>query len=49
MTALPPHPNERFDALLEHVLADLPEELRKCFDEIPLVVEDRPAASMRRK
>ena len=39
----------RFDRLLEQVLAELPEELRKLFDEIPLVVEDSPSGSMREK
>lgn len=32
----------RFDALLEEVLAELPEELLARFEEIPLIVEDAP-------
>ena len=41
--------SERFDELLREVLDDLPGELLKLFDEIPLVVEDRPSGSMLRK
>ncbi len=49
MTALTPQQKENFDVLLEQILDELPEELRHCFDEIPLVVEDQPSASMQRK
>ncbi len=38
-----------FDELLEEVLAALPDDLRGRFDEIPLVVEDRPTPSMLKK
>ncbi len=41
-----PDMRRRFDDLLEQVLAELPHELRKLFDEIPLVVEDHPSQSM---
>ena len=40
---------QRFDELLEQVLAGLPADLRHRFDEIPLVVEDRPSKSMLRR
>jgi predicted Zn-dependent protease with MMP-like domain len=39
---LNPRLRHRFDALLEQVLAGLPEELRKLLDEVPVVVEDEP-------
>ncbi len=35
-----------FDELLDDVLADLPGEVRRHFDEIPLVVEDEPSSEM---
>jgi len=40
---------EEFDRLLERVLDDLPGELTKLFDEIPLVVEDRPSDELMEK
>ena len=46
---LTPEMNRQFDDLLEQILAELPEELRKLFEEIPLVVEDYPAMSLLRK
>jgi predicted Zn-dependent protease with MMP-like domain len=33
---------DRFDATLEEVLAELPEELHRLLEEVPLVVEDFP-------
>jgi predicted Zn-dependent protease with MMP-like domain len=33
---------DRFDAMLEEVLAELPEELHRLLEEVPLVVEDEP-------
>jgi predicted Zn-dependent protease with MMP-like domain len=42
MDLIPDLRNE-FDRILEGVLAELPVELTKLFDEIPLVVEDRPS------
>jgi predicted Zn-dependent protease with MMP-like domain len=39
----------RFDDLLEDVLAELPEDYLRRFDEIPLVVEDYPSPEMARK
>ena len=44
-----PKKRQRFDRLLEQVLGDLPQELHKLFDEIPLVVEDRPSPAMLQK
>jgi len=37
-----PAPRDRFDALLEQVLAALPDELRRLLEEVPIVVEDAP-------
>ena len=37
---------QRFDELLDDVLADLPAELTRHFDEIPLIVEDEPSREM---
>lgn len=37
-----PRRPERFDAILEEVLASLPDELQRLLDEVPLVVEDSP-------
>lgn len=37
---------QRFDELLDDVLAELPAELTRHFDEIPLVVEDAPSSEM---
>jgi predicted Zn-dependent protease with MMP-like domain len=39
---VPPRFRERFDALLEGVLADLPERVLAVLDEIPLHVMDEP-------
>jgi predicted Zn-dependent protease with MMP-like domain len=33
---------ERFDAILEEVMEDLPEGVRALTDEMPIIVEDRP-------
>jgi len=49
MTPLSADRREQFDVLLEQVLAELPAGLRARFDEIPLVVEDRPSPQMLRK
>lgn len=37
---------ERFDALLEDVLASLPEPVRRVIEEVPVVVEDRPSPAL---
>jgi len=39
----------RFDALLEEVLAELPEDLLARFEEIPLIVEDAPPPRLMRQ
>jgi len=39
---IPEDLRDRFDALLEDVLADLPQELKTLLEEVPLVVEDAP-------
>ncbi len=40
---------EQFDAVAEEVLEKLPEEIHKMLEEVPLVVEDHPAAQMCRE
>ena len=35
-----------FDAALEQVLTELPEELKRLLDEVPLIVDDRPSRSI---
>ena len=37
---------ERFDELLEEVLAELPEPIHRLLEECPLVVEDRPSQAI---
>jgi predicted Zn-dependent protease with MMP-like domain len=37
-----PAERERFDALVEEVIADLPKGIRTLLDEVPVIVEDRP-------
>lgn len=37
---------ERFDALLEEAIEALPERLRRLLDEVPLIVDDRPAPEL---
>lgn len=37
------HARERFDGLLEEVLAGLPPSLHALLEEVPLIVEDRPS------
>jgi predicted Zn-dependent protease with MMP-like domain len=38
-----PADRERFDEILEQVLAELPEAVHKILDEVPLIVEDHPS------
>lgn len=38
-----PRDRQRFDELLEQVLAELPEEVTRLLEVVPLVVEDYPA------
>ena len=35
-----------FDAALEQVLSELPEELKRLLDEVPLIVDDQPSESI---
>ncbi len=46
MTPLSRGERARFDALLEEVLADLPEAVTSLLDDMPLIVLDRPTAAM---
>lgn len=40
---------QEFDRLLEQVLAELPDNLKRLLEEVPLIVDDRPEpATMRR-
>jgi predicted Zn-dependent protease with MMP-like domain len=38
-----PKDRRHFDDLLEQVLAELPEHIRRLLDEVPLIVEDYPS------
>lgn len=40
---------DRFDALLEEALADLPGEIHELLEEAPLIVEDRPSPQVMRE
>lgn len=40
---------ERFDAILEQVIADLPDALREMLEQVPVVVEDGPSATVLRE
>ncbi|MBL8746166.1 MAG: metallopeptidase family protein [Phycisphaerae bacterium] len=44
-----PRERERFDALLEEALDNLPPRLHALLEEVPLVVDDRPEASLARE
>lgn len=48
MTTLPDHERDRFDALLEEALGELPEALHDLLDEVPLIVLDEPDDGMLR-
>jgi predicted Zn-dependent protease with MMP-like domain len=37
---------DRFDSLLENVLAELPDFVREQLDEVPVIVEDEPNAAI---
>jgi len=37
---------ERFDALLDQLIAQLPEHLQQLLEEVPLIVEDEPGRSL---
>lgn len=40
---------QRFDELLEQVIEDLPEAVHELFDEVPLIVDDRPDDALVRR
>lgn len=44
-----PGTRQRFDRLLEEVLGELPETLRRRLEEVPLVADDRPPRSLMRR
>ena len=44
-----PRDREKFDRVLEKVLADLPAAVHKILDEVPLIVEDHPSAEIMRE
>jgi predicted Zn-dependent protease with MMP-like domain len=46
---LKPETRELFDAQLELVLAELPEQVRVFMDKVPLVVEDYPSREVMRR
>jgi predicted Zn-dependent protease with MMP-like domain len=46
---LKPATRELFDAQLELVLAELPEQVREFMDRVPLVVEDYPSREVMRR
>lgn len=41
-----PKRRDRFDQLLERVLAELPEGIRALLEEVPVIVEDRPSEEL---
>ncbi len=41
-----PADQERFDALVEEVMENLPPGFRKLLDEVPVIVEDRPSREL---
>jgi predicted Zn-dependent protease with MMP-like domain len=44
-----PELREIFDRQLEHVLPELPQQVREFMDNVPLVVEDYPSPQMMRR
>ena len=40
---------ERFDALFEDVLKDLPDGIHRLIEEVPIVLEDRPSPALLRE
>lgn len=44
--ALPTWERDRFDALLEHVMASLPARLHDLLEEAPLIVDDAPTPEL---
>jgi predicted Zn-dependent protease with MMP-like domain len=41
-----PADQEKFDALVEEVIENLPEGIRKLLDEVPVIVEDSPSRDL---
>ncbi len=41
-----PRERERFDALFEEALENLPEHLRPLLDEVPVILDDRPEPAL---
>ncbi|HYE61993.1 MAG TPA: metallopeptidase family protein [Phycisphaerales bacterium] len=41
-----PAEQEKFDALVEEVIENLPEGVRKLLDEVPVIVEDKPSREL---
>lgn len=41
-----PAQRDQFDQILESIIAQLPEHLHKLLEEVPLIVEDRPAREL---
>jgi hypothetical protein len=41
-----PKEQERFDALVEEAVGELPEGIRALLDEVPVIVMDRPTAEI---
>ena len=44
-----PRDREKFDRVLEKVLADLPATVHQILDEVPLIVEDHPSQEIMRE
>lgn len=42
----PPDHRRTFDAVLDRILADLPEDLHALLEEVPLIVEDEPSPQL---
>lgn len=40
---------EEFDAVLEEILADFPEEYRKMLEEVPVMVDDEPSVELQKE
>lgn len=45
--AISSHQRERFDALLDRLVAELPAHLQQVLEEVPLIVEDEPGRSLK--
>ena len=41
-----PAEQEKFDALVEEVIENLPEGVRRLLDEVPVIVEDAPSREL---